>query len=103
MENILIIDGFEYVLENGAYVNKSENAYYEDMLDWGASDDHLGMRCIYQKIGARYLVKYIFTKEMESDKYILLLDELNAIDATYRGMHALEVGSDFIGGLFSAI
>lgn len=104
MDNIIVVDSFEYVLENGVYVNKNNDAYYDDLLDWMIAENHIGMDGISKKVGNRYLMKYICVKGMDIKALWQIQKDLSEkSDGEYCGVMAFENGSNYIGGLFDAV
>lgn len=104
MDTIITIDGFEYVLENGMYVNKNDDAYYDSTLEWIDAKDHDGMRGICKVIGSHYLVKYVFTEDMDGSLFRDKLDSLLREHGNgYIGLLAEADEPNYIGGLFNEI
>lgn len=101
MDTVITVDGFEYVLENGIYVNKNDDAYYDSRLEWSIAENHDGMKGICKKIGERYLVKYVFLKDMDSSLFRNMLSSLiKESGKVYAGILGVTTKSNYIGGLF---
>lgn len=105
MDTVITVDGFEYVLENGMYVNRDDNAYYNSQTEWVDSESHNGMKGICKIVGERYLVKYVFLKGMDSSLFRNTLSALLRENGnSYEGMIAEDKEDQrYIGGLFDAI